>query len=198
MAHLDPLPEDQHPQLADSFALFRRILGFVPNSLLTMQRRPAIVEGFGTLTRAVMDPEGEVDPGFKRLIAHHCSRAAQCQYCMAHSLIAAGLHGIPPDKVAAIGEFASSPLYSPAERVALEFADAAGQVPNSVDAALFARLRAHWSEGQVVEIVAVVALYGFLNRWNDSMATTLEAPACAIGDAVLADAGWTGGKHRGG
>jgi alkylhydroperoxidase family enzyme len=161
-----------------------------------MQRRPAIVEGFGVLTRAVMDPDGGVDPGFKRLLAHHCSRAAQCQYCMAHSLIAAGLHGVPADKVAAVGDYASSPLYSAAERAALAFASAAGQVPNAVDADLFGRLRAHWSEGQVVEIVAVVALYGFLNRWNDSMATTLEAPACAIGDALLADAGWTGGKHR--
>jgi uncharacterized peroxidase-related enzyme len=196
MAHLEPLPEDLHPQLAGSFEVFRRILGFVPNSLLTMQRRPKVVEAFGVLTGAVMDPEGEVDLGFKRLVAHWCSRAAQCQYCMAHSLIAARIHGISADKVAAINDYPTSPLYSPAERAALAFAEAAGRVPNAVDAATFDRMRAHWSEGQIVEILAVVALYGFLNRWNDTMATTLEAPACAIGDAVLVDAGWTGGKHR--
>lgn len=198
MAHLDPLPEDLHPELADSFALFRRILGFVPNSLLTMQRRPAVVQAFGVLTAAVMAPDGEVDLGFKRLIAHMCSSAAQCQYCMAHSLIAARIHGISEDKVAAINDYAESALYSPAERVALEFARAAGAVPNAVDASLFAHLAEHWSEGQIVEILGVVGLYGFLNRWNDTMATELEAPACEIGDRVLGASGWTGGKHRGG
>ena len=114
MAHLQPLPKDTHPELADSFAIFERILGFVPNSLLTMQRRPKIVEGFGVLTRAVMDPDGEVDLGFKRLIAHFCSRAAGCQYCMAHSLVAAKIHGISDEKVAAVWEYASSDLYSDA------------------------------------------------------------------------------------
>lgn len=196
MPLLDPLPESATPALAETFAQFRGILGFVPNSLLTMQRRPAMVEAFGVLTRAVMDPAGEVDPGFKRLLAHQCSTAAQCQYCMAHSLIAAGLHGIPAAKIVAITDYPRSPLYSDAERVALDFARAAGAVPNGVDEALAARLRAHWSEGAVVEILGVVGLYGFLNRWNDSMATTLEAPACLIGDAVLGKAGWTGGKHR--
>lgn len=196
MAHLQPLPKDTHPELADSFAIFERILGFVPNSLLTMQRRPKIVEGFGALTRAVMDPEGEVDLGFKRLIAHFCSRAAGCQYCMAHSLVAAKIHGIADDKVAAVWEYQSSPLYSEAERVALDYALAAGAVPNQVDEPLMQRMRQYWSEGQIVEILAAVALYGFLNRWNDSMATDLEASPTALGESVLRSGGWTGGKHR--
>lgn len=197
MPLLDPLPESATPALAGTFAQFRGIFGFVPNSLLTMQRRPALVEAFGALTRAVMDPAGEVDPGFKRLLAHQCSRAAQCQYCMAHALIAAGLNGVPAAKIVAITDYAGSPLYSEAERVALDFAHAAGAAPCGVDEPLAARLRAHWSEGAVVEILAVVGLYGFLNRWNDAMATSLEAPACLVGDAVLGRAGWTGGKHRG-
>ncbi len=196
MAHLSPLPKDTHPELADSFAIFERILGFVPNSLLTMQRRPKIVAGFGALTRAVMDPDGEVDLGFKRLIAHFCSRAAGCQYCMAHSLVAAKIHGISDAKVAAVWEYQSSPLYSDAERVALDYALAAGVVPNQVDEALMTRMKAHWSEGQIVEILAAVSLYGFLNRWNDSMATELEAAPAALGESVLSQGGWTGGKHR--
>ncbi len=196
MAFLDPLPADTHPELASKFATFEKILGFVPNSLLTMQRRPGLVDGFEALTRGVMDPAGEVDLGFKRLIAHFCSRAAGCQYCMAHSLIAARIHGIADDKVAAVWEYASSPLYSEAERAALDYALAAGSVPNAVDRAVFDRLRAHWSETQIVEILGVICLYGFLNRWNDSMATTLEDPPAALGDRVLARGGWTGGKHR--
>ncbi len=197
MAHLEPLPASTTPELADDFAIFERILGFVPNSLLTMQRRPKMVKGFGVLTKAVMDPEGPVDLGFMRLVAHFASRAAGCRYCEAHSLIAAGIHGIPDEKIAAVWEYADSPLYSEAERVALDFALAAGAVPNAVDPALMARMKEHWSEEQIVQILGAVCLYGFLNRWNDSMATELEDAPKALGEAVLRRGGWTSGRHGG-
>ncbi len=45
MAHLDPLPADTTPELKEDFAIFEHILGFVPNSLLTMQRMPKMVRG---------------------------------------------------------------------------------------------------------------------------------------------------------
>lgn len=195
MAHMKPLPKDHTPELAEDFAIFEKILGFVPNSLLTLQRRPKIVKGFGELTKAVMDPEGSVDPGFKRLLAHMASHAAGCQYCEAHSLIAAELKGMDPDKVEHLFEYQASPHFSEAERVALDFALAAASVPNDVDETLFARMREHWSEEEIVEILAAVCLYGFLNRWNDSMATDLEDSPRQRAEEVLGEHGWTGGKH---
>jgi alkylhydroperoxidase family enzyme len=192
---MQPLPPDSTPELAEDFALFERILGFVPNSLLTMQRRPGMVRGFGALTRAVMDPDGPVDLGFMRLVAHFASRASGCQYCEAHSLVAAKIHGVSQDKLDAIWEYRTSPLYPEAERAALDFALAAGAVPNAVDQALMERMRAHWSEEQIVQILGAVCLYGFLNRWNDSMATDLEDAPRQMGERVLAAGGWTGGKH---
>ncbi len=195
MAHMKPLPAETSPELKDDFEIFDKILGFVPNSLLTMQRRPKMVTGFGELTKAVMDPEGSVDLGLMRLIAHFSSRAAGCQYCEAHSLVAAKIHDIPQEKLDAIWDYQTSPLYSEAERVALDFALAAGSVPNAVDATLFSRMKAHWSEDQIVQILGAVCLYGFLNRWNDSMATDLEEAPRKMGEDVLASGGWTGGKH---
>jgi alkylhydroperoxidase family enzyme len=195
MAHLDPLPPETTPELREDFAIFERILGFIPNSLLTMQRMPAMVKGFGALTESVMDPDGAVDLGFMRLVAHFASRAAGCRYCEAHSLVAAKIHGISQDKLDAIWDYASSPLYSEAERAALDFALAAGAVPNAVDADIMARMKAHWTEQQIVQILGAVCLYGFLNRWNDSMATSLESAPRAMGERVLARGGWTGGKH---
>ena len=195
MAHMNPLPPETTPELRDDFDIFDKILGFVPNSLLTMQRRPKMVKGFGELTKGVMDPEGAVDLGLMRLIAHFSSRAAGCQYCEAHSLVAARIHDVSQEKLDAIWDYQSSPLYTDAERVALDFAMAAGSVPNAVDAELFARMRQHWSEEQIVQILGAVCLYGFLNRWNDSMATDLEATPREMGEKVLSSGGWTGGKH---
>jgi uncharacterized peroxidase-related enzyme len=194
MTHMQPLARDASPELTETFALFERILGFVPNSLLTMQRRPKIVEGFGALTRAVMDPAGAVDPGFKRLIAHFASAASGCRYCEAHSLVAARIHGIADDKLAALWDYRTSALYTDAERAALDFAQAAGAVPNAVTADHFTAMRAHWSDDQIVEILAAVCLYGFLNRWNDSMATDLEDPPRELAAQVLG-ADWDAGKH---
>ena len=104
MARMDPLPADARPELTATFATFERILGVVPNSLLTMQRRPRIVAAFEALTEAVMAPAGAVDPGLKRLAAHMASRAAGCQYCQAHSLVAVGMSGVSDDKIAAGGK----------------------------------------------------------------------------------------------
>ena len=195
MSHLDPLPLDHTPELAEKFATFEKILGFVPNSLLTMQRCPEIVEGFEALTHAVMNNSTSVDKGFKRLLAHFASRAAGCQYCEAHSLIAAEIHGVDHAKVKALWEYQSSDLYTEAERTALDFALAAGSVPNAVDQPLMDRMKQHWSEEQIVEILGAICLYGFLNRWNDSMATDLEAPAAAMGKEVLSSGGWDGKRH---
>ncbi|MDT8410691.1 MAG: carboxymuconolactone decarboxylase family protein [Wenzhouxiangellaceae bacterium] len=197
MAFLEPLPADATPELAETFDHFREILGFVPNSLLTMQRKPAMVRAFGELTAAVMDPEGSVDPATKRLLAHFASRAAGCQYCQAHSLVAAGISGVSQQKLDAIWEYQSSDLYSDAERAALDFALAAGSVPNAVDDQLMERLKRYWDEDQIVEMLGAICLYGFLNRWNDSLATDIEDRPRAMADRVLADKGWTGERHAG-
>ncbi len=57
------------------------------------------------------------------------------------------------------------------------------------------RVREHWDDGEIVEIRGVVSLFGFLNRWNDSMTTTLEEPAALDGERRLASTGRTQGKH---
>jgi alkylhydroperoxidase family enzyme len=195
MAHMQPLDKSATPELADDFAIFEQILGFVPNSLLTMQRKPEMVRGFGVLTKAVMSKSGEVDLGFMRLIAHFASRAGGCQYCEAHSLVAANIHGISQSKLDAIWDYQTSELYTEAERVALDYALAAGSVPNGVTSEIMKRMKTYWSENQIVEILGAVCLYGFLNRWNDSMATDLEDAPAQMGERVLSQGGWNGGKH---
>ena len=195
MPRLDPLPPEHTPELKAHFDFFLTTLGFAPNSVLTMQRKPKLVQAFAQLNAAVMDPAGEVDLGFRRLIGNLASKAAGCLYCQAHSALGAKNFGVDEARLAALWDFRSSPLYSEKERAALEFALAAAAQPNEVTDALFAQLRSHWSEGEVVEILGVVAMFGFLNRWNDSMATPLEPVAAMVADRAFAARGWTAGKH---
>ncbi len=196
MARLTPLARDAMPELDADFAFFERTLGFVPNSLLTMARRPALARGLIALSRGVYDPNGEVDLGLKRLIGHAASWAAGCLYCRAHTGTSALRHGVSPQKLADLPNYRTSPLFSPAERVAIDFAHVAAMQPNAVDDATFAALREHWSEAAVVEILGVVGLFGFFNRWNDSMATTLEPEPLEQARQHLGATGWTPGKHQ--
>lgn len=195
MAYMQPLAKNVTPELLEEFQTFESILGFVPNSLLTMQRQPAMVKGFAALTKSIMSENCGVDLGFMRLVAHFCSRAAGCQYCEAHALVAAKIHGISQEKLDDIWKYATSSLYSEAEKVALDYALAAGSVPNGVTEDLVNKMKVHWSEKQIVEILGAVCLYGFLNRWNDSMATDLEEVPIEMGTKVLSSGGWNGGKH---
>ena len=193
---LEPLPVDHSPELKEPFEAVAKNLGFVPNSILIMQRKPKMVRAFAQMAAAVWAPDSKVDRGFKRLVAHVSSRAAGCQYCMAHTIEGAAYLGVEEKKLAAIWDYQSSPLYTEAERAALDFAIAASVVPNAVTDQSFEDLRKYWSEEQIVEIVATIAMFGFLNRWNDTMGTPLEDNPMAAGDTYLARGGWAPGKHR--
>jgi uncharacterized peroxidase-related enzyme len=192
---IEPLPPEHSPELKEQFEAMRRNLGFIPNSILIMQRKPKLAKALAQLTAAMWDPDSRVERGFKRLIAHVASRAAGCQYCMAHTAGGALHFGVEDDKLAAVWDYQTSPLYSAAERAALDFALAAATVPNEVTDEMFAEMRRHWTEEQIVEIVGVIALFGFLNRWNDTMATPLEDEPIQVGEKFLARGGWTRGKH---
>ncbi len=198
MPRLPPLSPDTTPELKDHFDFFLGTLGFTPNSVLTMQRKPRLVQAFAQLNAAVMDPAGEVDLGLRRLIGHLASKASGCLYCQAHTLLGAKNFGVSDEKLAAVWSYANSPLYTPAERAALDFALDAGSQPNAVTDASFAALQKHWSDTQIVEILGVVAMFGFLNRWNDSMATALEAVPADVARRAARDAAapaWSAGKH---
>lgn len=195
MSRLVPLPPETTPELKSHFDFFLGTLGFTPNSVLTMQRKPKLVQAFAQLNAAVMDPEGEVELGFRRLIGHVASQASGCLYCQAHTLLGAHNFGVTPEKLADLWQYANSPLYSDKEKLALDFALAAASQPNGVTDELFTQLQQHWSDSQIVEILGVVAMFGFLNRWNDSMATPLEAVPNAIAEKTAGERGWNAGKH---
>lgn len=194
-ARLDPLPSDHNPELKQHFEASIKNLGFIPNSMLIMQRRPEILKAFTAMSASLWAPSSTVPSPLKRLIGHVASRAAGCQYCMAHTAGGALHVGLEEQKLAAIWDYQTSPLFSDAERATLDVAAAAGSVPNAVTDAMFLSLRKYWSEEQIVEIVAVISVFGFLNRWNDTMATPLEDEPIHVGEKFLSSHGWSAGKH---
>jgi len=174
---------------------FNETLGFCPNSVLTMQYRPAISKAFINLNKAVMTNEGRVSSALKRMIAWVSSNATGCRYCQAHAIRAAERYGAEQEQLDHIWEYQTHAAFSDAERVALDFSLAASQIPNAVDGALKERLYTHWNEGEIIEMLGVISLFGYLNRWNDSMGTSIENGAVESGELYLGKHGWNKGKH---
>lgn len=191
-----PLDRNANKEAAEMADFYEETLGFTPNSLFTMMHRPRISNAFVEMNKAVMENKGRVTSSLKRLLAYLSSMTTGCRYCEAHAIRAAERYGSEQDKLNHIWEYDTYPAFTDAERAVFDFAIAASQVPNAVTDEIADNLRKHWDDGEIVEILGVVALFGYLNRWNDSMGTQLEKPAADDGEKILGKNGWNIGKHN--
>lgn len=195
MPRIDPIPRESARDLEPVLAASESRMGFLPNSQLILARRPEILRAYAALAGAILGPASTIDPQLRNLVTQMASRAAGCGYCMAHTAHTGERAGIAPEKEEALWHYETSPLFSPAERAALRVAQGAGQAPNAVTDEDFAELKKHYSDEEIVDIVAAIALFGFLNRFNDTMATELEASPLETGKRFLGPHGWSAGKH---
>lgn len=195
MPLVKPLSPDSNPEIKKMAEFFNETLGFCPNSVLTMQIRPEIASSFINLNIAVMNNQGRVTSAFKRIIAWVSSNAAGCNYCQAHAIRAAERYGAEKEQLDNVWEYKTHKAFNEAERAALDFSVAASQVPNTVDENIQKRLHQYWDDGEIVEILGVVSLFGYLNRWNDSMGTSIEKEATESAEKFLTKKGWNKGKH---
>lgn len=196
MAHLRPLSRDEisDPELQRMYDHYASTRGFVPNSVLTMSRRPNIAKSFAALNQAILY-EGTVPEELKMLVSLIASQAAGCRYCQAHMANLSRIYKASDRKIAAVWEFESSDLFTSAEKAALRLAMKASMVPNETTKQDFDQLKHYFDEEQIVEIVASIALFGYLNRWNDTMGTQLEELPSEVAGQTLAAQGWNPGKH---
>ena len=193
---VNPIDRNANKEAEAMAEFYQETLGFTPNSLFTMMHRPRIAAAFLEMNQAVMENKGRVTSALKRQIAYLSSMTTGCRYCEAHAIRAAVRYGSEEDKLQNIWEYKTYPAFSDAERAAFDLAIAASQVPNAVDDTVAENMRQYWEEGEIVEIMGVIALFGYLNRWNDSMGTQLEDPAAEDGQNLLSKAGWNIGKHK--
>jgi uncharacterized peroxidase-related enzyme len=196
MPLVTPLLPDHDKETKELADFFNETLGFCPNSVLTMQHRPAISKAFINLNKAVMENQGRVTSSLKRMIAWVSSNATGCRYCQAHAIRAAERYGADQEKLDNIWEYKTHAAFTDAERIALDFSLAASLVPNAVTEDIKTELYKYWNEGEIVEMLGVISLFGYLNRWNDSMGTTLEEDAIDSGNQYLGKTGWEVGKHQ--
>ena len=197
MALVKPLDEnDIETELCEFIQFFKGPLGVIPNSVRTMSRRPKVAKAFTELNMAVMECHGSVTPEFKRIIGYITSFVSGCRYCQAHTILGSQRFGADEDRLQDAWNYENSDHFTDAEKAALKYAHAAASIPNAVDDEIAAELHKHWEDDDIVEITAVIALFGYLNRWNDSMGSALEDLPIDAGNKYLDKTDWDIGKHK--
>ena len=196
MSLIDPIHTIEDAETKELVKFFNETLGFCPNSVLTMQKNPALAKAFINLNMAVMENHGSLTSEFKRLIAFVSSNTTGCRYCQAHTIRAAERYGASKERLENIWNFEQSDCFSDQEKVALKFTREASKVPVATTKEMEEELKQHWSENDIIEIMSVIALFGYLNRWNDVMGTSLEEDAVESANQYLKDKGWDIGKHH--
>ena len=197
MTRIPPLDVEGLPEKTrESLAYAQEIMGFTANDVLTMAHWPELLDAMQQLVAVIYKP-GALDPALKRMIATITSGAAGCRYCQAHTAHgAAKMAGADAAKIAQVWDYQSSELFSDAERAALDLALAAGTQPNGSTDAHFRTLEQHFSRQQIMEIMGVIGLFGFLNRWNDTLATELEEAPLNFASRTYSPDVWTPGHHK--
>lgn len=193
-SRIEPPTDDRLDTHAGLFEAYERLVGFVPETSRTMTRVPGLLDAYANLAVTVVG-NGLIPEELTQLVAHVTSAASGCRYCQAHTVAHAEHIGVDPERLAALRSFESSDLFDEAERAALRLALHAGQHPNGVEDADIDECRRHYDDDQITAILAVCALFGFLNRWNDSLATRLEPTPLAAARRYLEPQGWSAGKH---
>ncbi len=195
MAHLRPLEyqEITDNEVRNTIKGYEELRGFVPNSIRTMARRPSLAKAFMQLNKAVLY-EGTVAESTKMMVSLAVSLSSGCLYCQSHMANLSSVYKVPDEKISAILSFEDSDLFDEAEKAALNLAFKSAAMPCEAEQADFDRLAQHYDEAEIVEIVATISLFGYLNRWNDTMATQVELVPAQVTKRAMPD--WHEGKHE--
>ena len=182
MPRIEPLDvEDLPEELREKMKTGVERMGFKANDGLTLARVPGLMEGLSMLTWAIYGKDGLVPNELKRMVSIITSTAAGCTYCQSHTVHGAEMAGIDEAKITALWDYENSPLFSDAERSVLRVAQGAGHAPVDVTDAEFDDMKKYYDDNQICEIVSIIALFGFLNKWNATIATDIESnPLAAL------------------
>ena len=188
-SHIGGGTRESFKDLEDDFKMIESFMGYLPNSHLSMAKNPNLNNGFSNLAGAIFGSK-HLNMDLVNLIALASSLSSGCKYCQAHTSHGANRAGVSPEKIAEILKYKESDQFIESEKAALDLAFAAGVTPNASKKDHFVELQKYFNDEAIIDIVAVIALFGFLNRWNDTLGTVLEDVPKEFVEKELQPLGW--------
>src|SRR5665213_673188 len=162
---IETCPADLRETLGEQ----RKLWGKPLYPYLFYARHPPYFRAANIMWTALQEEATRVPGTLRALINRRVAWWNHCDYCQdAHAAKGSKL-GVPTVKIDALGDYATSPLFSDAEKVALEYADAITDTHRDVDDTLFARLQRHYDDDTIAELTMIIASPNASSRLNHAL-----------------------------
>ncbi len=145
------------------FEQIKSSTGQVPKWMRVMANCDDILLGFFTLFKATMD-NAPVNKVLKWKIAYQVSEMNKCEFCVSVSASQLKTFGLKDEEIKNLQN-----ALTEEEKIAFEYAQASTQHAYNIDPKIFAKMKEHFSDEEIVEITSVIGLFNFINRFNDSL-----------------------------
>jgi AhpD family alkylhydroperoxidase len=168
MARVRDIPPSELP--TDLAAIYEEFAGYGPfrNQVAVLAHVPAALRHLMPLLMELRAAK-TLPKRYLELAIVTVSQLNACHYCIAHHTPFLAVEGVSPAGAARILDYQDHPELDPTDRLVVEYAIAAWEVPNRIPEALFARLRQAFIEAQIVELTLRITLCGFFNKFNDAL-----------------------------
>ncbi len=165
----EPTIERVRWYLRPLFWFQRKRYGTLLLPALTWARVPSLYFALAGFYRALDRRGSPLDPVLRSLVQTRISQINHCAFCIDLNAAIAAERGGSMDKALAVAQWRSSDLFTPAERAALEFAEAVTQTGQVVDEPLVGRLREFFDEDTLIEFTALVAFQNMSSKFNAAL-----------------------------
>ncbi len=145
----------------------KRKYGRVLDPGLLWGRSPWVFAAVALLYGALDRRSSPIDPVLRSLIAVKVSQINHCAFCVDINSATLVKHAVTMDKIHALSDWQNSPLFTPRERLALEYAEAV--TLNKVDDTLRQRLRQQWDGDALVEMTGLIAFQNLSAKFNSAL-----------------------------
>ena len=151
----------------------RRKYGAVLEPGLLWGRAPRLFAGVAVLYGMIDRRSSPIAPALRALVTVLVSQINRCSFCIDINSATLRRRGVPEEKLAALPDWRTSPLFDATERAALDYADAVTRHDRGVDDDLFAELRRHFDDDAIIELTGLVAFQNLSSKFNSA----LDVPA---------------------
>ncbi len=132
-------------------------------------RTPKVFAALALLYGALDRRASPIEPPLRSLITVRVSQINSCHFCVDLNSFIVLRRGIDPDKLAALAEFETNPMFSEREKAALSYAEAMTDSNRRASPAHFERLRHHFDDDAIIELTALIAFQNLSSKFNAAL-----------------------------
>lgn len=179
-ARIPLLERDQvSPEVANVYDALLKSRGVVPNMFKTLAHTPALALATAGYLKALLS-DGALPGYYKELIATRLSVLLECEYAIkAHALSARQKGATEQQIVAAKGDYEAGP-FSQAEKLGFRASDRLHRSSADITDEFFSELRRHYSDPQIVELIAAASAFELFPRFVDGLRIPVTPPPSGV------------------